>query len=139
MKSVVASLIVIAAVFGLVLPVQAIGSVYGTVYNPDGTPAEGVEVTVTNLNTGFSATTITNPSGFYTITPGVVNGGDQLKIVATKGDLYATKTVTYLQGPFEVNLTLQTVAAPAFTPIGLIALVSLLATIFALSIRRKRR
>ena len=62
-----------------------------------------------------------------------------VKIVATKGNLYAETTVPYVTGgAIEADLTLQATAAPAFTPIGLVVLVSLLATLAVLTMRRKR-
>ena len=122
------------------MPVQASTTVVsGIVYNPDGTRAEGALITATNLNTGISNSDTTDFFGIYSI-PLSFETTHYVKVVATKGNLYAEKTVpgiiedTFLQ----VDLTLQAVAAPTLSPIGLIALISALSAIAAVVIVRKR-
>jgi hypothetical protein len=138
LESLIASSIVIAVILGLLVPVQAFSGVYGHVYNPDGTPAEGVAVTATNLNTGDSGSDTTDGSGYYEIY--ISLGTSYLyKIVATKGGLYAETTVPYVSGNIEADLTLQAAAAPTLTPTGLIALVSLLSALAVLTITQKRK
>jgi hypothetical protein len=139
LKSLIASSIVIAVILGLLVPVQALTTVSGTVYNPDGTCAEGVLVTATNLNTGDSGSDTTDGCGTYSI-PLPFGTSHYVKIVATKGNLYAETTVPYVTGgSIEADLTLKAAAAPALTPIGLVALVSLLSALAVLTMRRKRR
>ena len=137
-KSLAVSIVALMVLLALIAPVQAPYGLCGTVYNPDGTPAEGVLVTATNINTSSSDSNRTNVLGFYYI-PLSFGPGNHVKIVATRGNLYAETTVVCTGDQLRLDLTLQAAAAPAFTPIGLIALIGVLSVIAVLTMRRKRR
>ena len=140
LKGMAVGIVVFAAIFGLMAPVQATPSVYGHVYDTDGvTPVDGATVTVTDLNTGNSASTTTFCAGYYGVSLVGIEPGHTLKVVATKGALSATTTVTAPDPPWgiEADLTLQA-AVPALTPIGIIALIGMLSVIAAISIRKRK-
>ncbi len=135
LKLVATGVLLVALMAGLVTSVHAIAGVTGFVYWPDGTPVSGATVTVTNLDDSFSGTVLTNPDGSYSIFPCAADG-DRLKVEATREGATATKTVTYFDG-VRVDLTLST-AAPALTPVGLLALVGVLSAVVVLRVRRRR-
>ena len=119
--SIAISIVVFAAFFGLIAPVQAgMYTVQGHVYDTDGvTPVDGVDVTVTDINTSDSLSDTTKWGGFYSVVFGWpatadVTAGDTLEIVATYGTLTNTTTVTATGvSPQIVDLILQ---APAPEP-----------------------
>ena len=142
-KSLALGMVALMVLLALIAPVQAPCLIWGHVYNPDGTPAVGAVVTATDLDTGGSGTGLpTNAFGEYCVTPvdPFPSAGDRIKIVATKGNLYAETTVSVPDplGPMTVDLTLSA-ALPTLTPIGLVALVGLLSAIATVAIIRKRR
>jgi hypothetical protein len=113
-------------------------NINGQVFNPDGTSAgAGVQVTATNLNGGGSASGITNGCGYFSIAL-PASPGDPIRIEARKEDMFASTTIIYpaAGGISGVNLTLQP-AAPALTPVGLLALVGALSAIAVLALRRR--
>ena len=114
-------IVVVMAVFGLIAPVQAqTYTVWGQVFDTDGvTPVDGVNVTVTDLDTTDSLSAVTAGGGWYQTVFGPpstdpVNIGDTLQIVATYGTLTNTTTVTATGSPQQVNLILTT--GPDITP-----------------------
>jgi hypothetical protein len=114
------SAILVAALIGLMIPVQALGTpftIYGQVFDSDGTtPVDGVTVTVTNLATGSSVTPeVTASGGWYSVNLGNLQpneahaAGDNIEISADDG---AGKTSTMVvpraaSSPQLVNLVLQ--------------------------------
>jgi len=84
------------------------GEIRGTVQDSSGAVVEGVKVTITNLDTGFSSVSITNSAGIYDA-PSVPTGA------------YA---VTFAKGGFKdyvrkgVTLQLQTIAVDATLQVG---------------------
>jgi hypothetical protein len=139
-KSIALSMVALMVLLALIAPVQAPCLIYGYVYNPDGTPAVGAVVTATDLDTGASSTGTTGGFGEYCVTPLPFPGaGDRIRIVATKGNLYAETTVSVPDpiGPMTVDLTLSA-ALPILSPIGLLALISLLSVIAVLALRKRR-
>ena len=117
--SIAISIVVFAALLGLIAPVQAgMYTVQGYVYDTNGvTPVDGVDVTVTDTNTGDSLSDTTKWGGFYSVVFGWpatadVTAGDTLELVATYGTLTNTTTVTATGvSPQIVDLILQ-VPAP---------------------------
>ena len=119
---IVASMVVFIAVFGLIAiaPVQAqTYTVWGQVFDTDGvTPVDGVDVTVTDLDTADSLPYVTTGGGWYQAVfgpPGTaypVNIGDTLQISATYGNLINTTTVTATGTPQQVDLILREKAIP---------------------------
>jgi hypothetical protein len=143
LKSLALGIVVFVALFAMIAPVQALPTVYGYVYGPDGvTPIDGVEVTATNMNTGHveSVTTPMGASGLYEMRTLPSWPGDKIKVVATYGDLVASATITVPDewAPTRLDLTLHSVA-PTLTPLGLVALVGLLSAIAAVTITRRKR
>jgi hypothetical protein len=140
LKGAIVGSIVLLAIFSLPISVQAPNGMHvlGHVYYPDGTtPVSGATVSITNLNTGDSRTTKALVDGYYEFNlPWFFD--TPIEIAAIYGSYYAKKTVT-LQDPTFADLILQEVQAPALTPTGLLALVSLLSAITAVTIVRKRR
>ena len=117
--SIAMSIVVFAALFGLIAPVQAqLYTIQGYVYDTDGvTLVDGVNVTITNLNTSHSLSDTTEYGGFYSAVFGwplatPVTIGDTLQIVATYPCLTNTTIVTATGSPQTVNLTLQVDTAP---------------------------
>ena len=114
--SIAISIVVFAALFGMIAPVQAgMYTVQGYVYDTDGvTAVDGVDVTVTDITTGDSLSDTTKYGvGFYSVVFGWpatadVTAGDTLEIVATYGTLTNTTTVTATGvSPQIVDLILQ--------------------------------
>jgi hypothetical protein len=140
-KSLALSMVALMVLLALIAPVQAPCLILGHVYNPDGTPAVGAVVTATDLDTGASGTGTTDGLGLYCVTPlPFPDPGDRIRIVATKGDLYAETTVSVPDplGPMTVDLTLSA-ALPILSPIGLVALVTMLSALAVLTISRRKR
>ena len=113
--SIAISIVVFAALFGLIAPVQAgMYTVQGYVYDTNGvTPVDGVDVTVTDTTTGDSLSYTTKWGGFYSVVFGWpatadVTAGDTLEIVATYGTLTNTTAVVATGvSPQIVDLILQ--------------------------------
>ena len=116
--SIAMSIVVFATLFGLIAPVQAQPyTVQGYVYDTDGvTRVDGVNVTLTNLNTGDSLSDATSWGGFYSVIFGwpatPVTIGDTLQIVATYPCLTNMTIVTATGTPQTVNLTLKIETTP---------------------------
>jgi hypothetical protein len=95
--------IVLAAVFAVALagsaaPVRAqgvtTGAITGIVTDPQGQPLVGVQVTITNVATGYGTTVLTRPNGLY-LAQGLEVGGPYTisttsvgYATATRGDIY---------------------------------------------------
>ena len=113
-------IVVVMAVFGLIAPVQAqTYTVWGQVFDTDGvTPVDGVNVTVTDLDTTDSLSAVTAGGGWYQTVFGPpstdypVNLGDTLQISATYENLTNTTTVTATGTPQQVDLVLREKALP---------------------------
>ena len=126
--SIATSVVVIAVILGLIVPVQAqTYTVWGQVFDTDGiTPVDGVTVTVTDLDTTDSLQYVTAGGGYYQTVFGppatnATNIGDTLQIVATFGALANTTTVTATGSPQQVNLILTAApdtTAPTVTPVS---------------------
>lgn len=143
LKSLALGIAVFISVFALMAPVQALPTVYGYVYGPDGvTPIDGAKVTATNMNDTSKSASVTTPVGGI---PGKyeidlwAQPGNKLNVVATYRDLIASTTITVPDpwAPVEVDLTLHSVA-PTLTPIGLVVLVTMLSALAVVTMRRKR-
>jgi len=102
--SIALTIVVFAALFGLIAPVQARCipfTIYGQVFDTDGTtPVDGVNVTITNIETGSSEEpTITALGGYYAdnlghLKPNCLNReGDKIKIFADDGTGKTNTTV----------------------------------------------
>jgi len=119
--SIAMSIVVFAALFGMMAPAQAqVYQVWGQVFNTDGvTPVDGVDVTVTDVNTTDSLSATTAGGGYYQTVFGPpatnpVNVGDILQINATYGLCLTNTTTVTATGvsPQTVNLTLQADTTP---------------------------
>ena len=111
------SVVVFAALFGLLVPVQAQPyTVQGYVYDTVGTPVDDVNVTIMNLNTSDSLSDTTKWGGFYSVVFGwpatPVTIGNILQINATYPCMTNTTTVTATGSPQTVNLILQAETTP---------------------------
>lgn len=143
------SVVLVAALIGLQLPVQAVGTpfvIYGQVLNTNGkTPVDGVTVTVTNLATGSSVTGITENGGWYMIDLAYLEpnethaAGDNIQITATAGVLTKTTVVARAEeSPQLVRLVLEDGSGevPGFE--AAVMLLVLLAVVFIQGFRRKK-
>ena len=114
-KGIVVSLVLFAMLFTAIAPVQAVPYiVYGRVFDTDGvTTVDGVNVTVTSIETGESASYNTTRGGWYLVSLGndpypAPALGDTLQIVADAGDGRTNTTeVTATESPQIVDLVLQ--------------------------------
>ena len=122
------TIVVFALLSGMIAPVQAISvpfTIYGQVFDTDGTtPVDGVNVTVTNLETGSSAEpTVTASGGRYADNLGNLrpnsthSEGDRIQIFADNGVGKTNTTVVSraVTSPQQVDLILQT-PTPSPTP-----------------------
>jgi len=126
LKSIAVSIVIFAVLFGLMAPVQAqepyvhpTYTVVGFVYDIDGkTPVDGVDVTVTDIDTGDSLSYTTIGGGYYAVvlgpmgTPSPVTEGDEIEIFATYDSGNKTNTTIITAGgeedsPRFVELILQ--------------------------------
>ncbi len=116
--SIAMSIVVFAVLFGMMAPVQAQPyTVQGYVYDTAGvTLVDGVNVTITNLNTSDSLSDTTEYGGFYSVVFGwpatPVTIGNILQINATYPCMTNTTTVTATVSPQTVNLILQAETTP---------------------------
>ncbi len=80
--------------------------VYGYTFASDGVTKLGsCDVTITNVDTGFSWTTISGITGFYSI--GIYGtAGDTILVEAAKGDLYGSTTAVATGVTLNVDVTL---------------------------------
>src|SRR6266478_2646834 len=76
-------------------PAQTLGEITGEVKDPSGAVAPNAVVTVTNAATNVARSTVTNPSGVYSV-PGLIPGVYQVKVAAA-GFETVTKTNIELQ------------------------------------------
>jgi len=122
------SVILVAALIGLMIPVQALGTpftIYGQVFDSDGTtPVDGVTVMVTNLATTSSVpSTVTASGGWYSVNLGNLKpneahaAGDNIEISADDGAGKTSTTVVprAASSPQLVNLVLQIEPTPTPT------------------------
>lgn len=134
--------VLVAALFGLLLPVQALGTpfvIYGQVFEADGTtPVDGVTVTVTNLATGSSVSGVTADDGWYLIdladlAPQEAHAaGDNIQITASgAGGTVTTVIARAEESPQLLRLTLEGKArsgeVPGFEAVMVVLAVVLLA------------
>jgi len=117
-------LVVFLVLLGLIIPAQATYTVWGQVVDTDGTTAlNGVDVTVTDLNTSDSISTTTAGGGYYQVifgppgTPNEVKVGDPLHFNATYGSKKNTTIVTATGSGQVVNLILQEDSTPPVTTV----------------------
>ena len=118
LKSIAVSIVVFAVIFGLTAPVQAQPyAVYGQVFDTNGvTPVDGVNVTVTCLNTTESVSCTTSNGGLYSVSLGndpfsPPKSGDTLRIFADAGDGRTNTTeLTATGAPQRVDLILEEAA-----------------------------
>jgi len=123
------AVVAFALLFGMIAPVQAIGvpfTIYGQVFDTDGTtPVDGVNVTVTNIETGSSVEhTVTASGGHYADNLGNLrpnsshSEGDRIQIFADDGETGKTNTTVVSRAgtsPQQVDLILQA-STPTPTP-----------------------
>ncbi|MBN1455050.1 MAG: carboxypeptidase regulatory-like domain-containing protein [Methanomicrobia archaeon] len=147
------SIVLVAALIGLLLPVQAEGGgtpfvIYGQVFDTDGrTPVDGVTVTVTNLATGSSVREVTANGGWYLVDlahlePSEAHAaGDSIEITATGGGKTKTTVVTRAEeSPQLVRLTLEGEGRSGEGAVpGFGAILAVLVVVIVSSIRRFRR
>jgi hypothetical protein len=115
MKSIVLGIVVFAVLFGLATTAQAVPyAVGGTVFDTEGNPVNGVDVTVTCLETTEYKSDITGVDGKYLVTLGnapynpPTPGVHTIRIVADAGDGRTNTTeVTATGSPQIVNLILE--------------------------------
>ena len=125
LKSIAVSIVVFAVIFGLTAPVQAqVYAVYGQVFDTNGvTPVDGVNVTVTCLNTAESVSYTTSNGGLYSVSLGnppypLPELGDTLRIFADAGDGRTNTTeLTATGAPQRVDLILEEDTIPPITNI----------------------
>jgi hypothetical protein len=143
------SVVLVAALIGLMIPVQALGTpfiIYGQVFDTDGTtPLDGVTVTVTNLATGSSVTPeVTASGGWYLVDLGNLSpndahaAGDNIEISADNG---AGKTSTTVVSRAESSPQLVKLVLQDGSPVipGFEAAMALLVLFAVGSIQRFRR
>ncbi|MGC9444596.1 MAG: carboxypeptidase-like regulatory domain-containing protein [Candidatus Methanospirareceae archaeon] len=143
------SVVVAAALIGLLLPVQALGTpfvIYGQVL--DGTtPVDGATVTVTNLATGSSVSpAVTADGGWYVVDlahlePNEAHAaGDSIEITASgAGGTVTTVVARAAESPQLVRVTLEggseTGKVPGFEAVMVLLVV--VAVVFMQGYRRK--
>ncbi len=126
MNSIAISIVVFAAIFGLMAPVHgAPFTIYGVVFDSDGTtPVNGVNMTFTNLETGSSESDVTAFGGWYidslaNLRPNPLNKeGDRIQIFADDVKTGKTNTTVVSRAAFspqQVDLILQA-SGPTPTP-----------------------
>lgn len=139
-----AELILVAVVGGLMVPVHAdLGytpAYDGHVYGCNENPLEGVVVIIEHANSSCGYTVYTNDTGYYFTSENVTYpvAGDLIIVTATYGELSATKEVIVTaSGPLTVDFILCK-EVPVFTPVGILALMSLLVVIVIQRTRKRR-
>jgi hypothetical protein len=120
-KSIVLGIVAFAVLFGLATTAQAVPyAVGGTVFDTEDNPVNGVDVTVTWLETGQVQTDITDAEGRYLVSLMISDPddilGDTIRIVADAGDGRTNTTeVTATKSPLIVHLTIKEHTPPITT------------------------